>query len=317
MLDLRRLKYFAAIAQHGSMAAAARALNVAQPALSHHTAELERTIGFPLFERLPRGVKLTEGGRLLLDHALIILAQVAEAEQAVRAHRKPAKAHAMVRLGLLPSWSAIYGDEIRRVVGSLYPDLSVLIFDLRHDEAIRMITTEEVDLAVVLEAGEDAELMEALACEQMYAVSSSVLPPTMSLAQLSAHHLVLTTRMHPDHRTLHEHAHKTGVPLRIILEVDGQKTLVKALVQGLGVGVMSKNGARAEIEAGILHASAVTEPRLTRSIFLQRSARTRLEFAREFHRLIRSVARNGPGTIRQANTGETRCSEIQTQSGKS
>lgn len=307
MLDLRRLKYFASIAQHGSMAAAARTLNVAQPALSHHIAELERAIGFPLFDRLPRGVRLTEGGRLLLEHTLIILERVAEAERAVRAYTKPARARAVLRLGLLPSWSAVYGDEIRRVARSVYPHLSVLIIDLRHDEAIRMIATEEIDLAVVLEAGGDTQLSTALACEQMYAISSSALPPTMSLAQLGTHQLILTTRPHPDRRTLERLAHEHGVPLRILLELDGQKTLVKALVQGLGAGVMSVNGAREEIAAGMLHASAIAEPRLTRLTFLQRSASAPLELAREFHRLIRSVAKKGPGTIVLNTTEDTNC----------
>ena len=58
LLDLRRLRYFRAIVGHGSLAAASRALNVAQPALSHHLAELERLLGVTLLHRHSRGVAI-------------------------------------------------------------------------------------------------------------------------------------------------------------------------------------------------------------------------------------------------------------------
>ena len=67
MLDLRRLRYLVAIADCGSMSAAARQLGIAQPALSHHITELERLVGFPVLHRLARGVKATEKGEILLS----------------------------------------------------------------------------------------------------------------------------------------------------------------------------------------------------------------------------------------------------------
>ena len=84
MLDLRRLHYFRAIAAHGSLSAAARVLNVAQPALTHHIAEMEQSFGVLLFQRSTRGVTLTAEGRRLLQHADAILDQVAFAEAEMR-----------------------------------------------------------------------------------------------------------------------------------------------------------------------------------------------------------------------------------------
>ena len=56
-LDLRRLRYFKAIAEHGSLSAASRSLNLAQPALSHHVAKLEESIGVPVLRRRRDGAK--------------------------------------------------------------------------------------------------------------------------------------------------------------------------------------------------------------------------------------------------------------------
>ncbi len=293
MLNLRRLKYFAAVAQHGSMAAAARTLNVAQPALSHHVSELERMTGFRLFERLPRGVKLTEGGHLLLDHAQIILEQVAEAERAIRAHLKPDAARATLRLGLLPSWSIAYGAEIRRAIKGSYPDLSTLVIDLRHDEAVRMVANEEVDLAIMLQPGSDPELAEPLAREPLYVISATPLPQAVTLARLATLTLILTTRRHPDRQALERVMRKNGMKMDVALEVDGQKTLIKAVAQGLGTAVVGASAAKNETASGVLHAAPIIEPGITRSIYLAKATGTSLGLALTVHKLIGSIALRG------------------------
>src|SRR3546814_4786340 len=63
------LKYFVAVAQTGSLSAASRQLHVAVSAISRQIARLEEEAGAPLFERAPRGMALSEAGRLLLAHA--------------------------------------------------------------------------------------------------------------------------------------------------------------------------------------------------------------------------------------------------------
>lgn len=68
-LNFHHLRYFGAIAREGSIARAARRLAVSQPALSAQLRELERAIGTPLFERVGRGLVLTETGRLAARYA--------------------------------------------------------------------------------------------------------------------------------------------------------------------------------------------------------------------------------------------------------
>ncbi|MDF3298583.1 LysR family transcriptional regulator [Streptomyces tropicalis] len=65
-LELRPLRYFAAVAEAGTVTEAARRLHLARPSLSQQIAQLERRIGIPLFRRLPRGMELTDAGRHLL-----------------------------------------------------------------------------------------------------------------------------------------------------------------------------------------------------------------------------------------------------------
>src|SRR5260370_41568223 len=78
-MELRHLRYFVAVGEEQHYGRAARRLRLAQPALSRQIQDLEEELGFKLFERLPRGVKLNEAGKLFLQDARRILQDVNEA----------------------------------------------------------------------------------------------------------------------------------------------------------------------------------------------------------------------------------------------
>ncbi|MGO9078122.1 MAG: LysR family transcriptional regulator, partial [Streptosporangiaceae bacterium] len=86
MLDLTRLRVLVAVARHGSVTAAARALNYAQPSVSHHIARLEAETGAQLLQRSGRSVQLTEAGRLLAERAAEIIGRLDSAEAELAAH---------------------------------------------------------------------------------------------------------------------------------------------------------------------------------------------------------------------------------------
>ena len=79
-MNLNHLRVFTAIAHEGSITAAARALRVSQPAVSKQLADFENNLDAALFDRLPRGVRLTAAGDLLLGHADRMFAAEAAAE---------------------------------------------------------------------------------------------------------------------------------------------------------------------------------------------------------------------------------------------
>ncbi|MFJ4584582.1 LysR family transcriptional regulator [Streptomyces echinatus] len=84
-VELRHLRYFAAVAEAGTVTEAARRLRIAQPSLSQQIRLLEQRIGTPLFRRLPQGMELTEGGRLLLDGVNRALDELSSSVAAARA----------------------------------------------------------------------------------------------------------------------------------------------------------------------------------------------------------------------------------------
>jgi DNA-binding transcriptional LysR family regulator len=107
-MELRHLRYFVTVAELGNLAQAARRLNVAQSALSRQIQDLERELGAPLLERLPRGMQLTEAGRAFLEHARRALAEADAGATAVR--EVAAGAAGMLRIGTVD-----WGDHVARL----------------------------------------------------------------------------------------------------------------------------------------------------------------------------------------------------------
>src|SRR6201995_5417408 len=80
MLDVTRLRVLVAVARHGSVTAAAHALNYAQPSVSHHLARLEAETGTKLVQRAGRGIRLTDAGRLLAERGAEVIGRLDAAE---------------------------------------------------------------------------------------------------------------------------------------------------------------------------------------------------------------------------------------------
>ncbi|MEV8468826.1 LysR family transcriptional regulator [Fluviibacterium sp. DFM31] len=70
MLQSRSFRYILAVSQHGSIRKASEVLNIAPSAVNRQILEFERDLGMPLFDRLPRGMKLTSAGEVVIDHIL-------------------------------------------------------------------------------------------------------------------------------------------------------------------------------------------------------------------------------------------------------
>jgi DNA-binding transcriptional LysR family regulator len=113
-MELRHLRYFVAIGEEENYRRAAQRLHVAQTALSTQIQDLEAELGFKLFDRLPRGVKLSAAGRLFLEDARRILREVNEA--AARAARVARGQSGTLRVGFTEnaSWRGVVPDSFRR-----------------------------------------------------------------------------------------------------------------------------------------------------------------------------------------------------------
>ena len=147
MLDVTRLKVLVAVARHGSVTAAARALNYAQPSVSHHIARLEAETGTQLLERVGRGIRLTEAGRLLAERAEEIIGRLDSAEAELAAH--VGLREGRVRLAAFPSALGTLVPAAAARLAAETPGMEFMLTEAEPPEALRMLRAGYVDVAVV------------------------------------------------------------------------------------------------------------------------------------------------------------------------
>jgi DNA-binding transcriptional LysR family regulator len=160
MLDATRLRVLVAVAKHGSVTAAAHALNYAQPSISHHIARLEAETGAKLMERAGRGVRLTDAGHLLAERAEEILGRLdaAEAELAVHIGQR----QDTVRL---TAFGSALSTLVAAAAAALHREHAGSVIHLTQAEpakALRMLRAGETDIALIFRYLRDGTQPESL-----------------------------------------------------------------------------------------------------------------------------------------------------------
>ena len=146
MLDVRRLQIFSAVAEHGSFTAAAEALFMTHSAVSQQMALLERQLGLSLMTRGPRGVELTEAGRVLAERSTVLLGSIANIE---REMRDLTARHASVRLAAFPTAGADLIPRVVRDYQKRFPDVRVELRSVHAGDIAACLREGNVHLGLV------------------------------------------------------------------------------------------------------------------------------------------------------------------------
>lgn len=157
-MELRHLRYFVAIGEEENYRRAAQRLHVAQTALSTQIQDMEAELGFKLFDRLPRGVRLTAAGKLFLEDARRILREVNDA--ASRAARVARGQSGTLRIGFTEnaSWRGVVPDSLRRF-RDRQPDAELQLAPTTSLEQLDAIRAGRLDAGFVFNVPKgDAEL---------------------------------------------------------------------------------------------------------------------------------------------------------------
>jgi LysR family transcriptional regulator, nitrogen assimilation regulatory protein len=149
-MDFRQIKYFIAIAEHGSLSAASDVIHIAQPALSTQTSNLESELGVMLFNRHGRGVTLTPAGKIFLKHAYRIREEITAAKSAVM--NISADCAGIVYLGLPMTTSTVFAVPIIEHVRKAYPLIDLRIVDGMSADVCSWLLEGRLDVAVLYEA---------------------------------------------------------------------------------------------------------------------------------------------------------------------
>jgi len=243
-MELRHLRYFVAVGEEEHYGRAAQMLHVAQPALSRQIQDLEEEVGFKLFERLPRGVKLSVAGKLFLEDARRILQQVNEA--AARAARVARGQAGTLRIGFTEnaSWHGVVPDSLRRF-RERQPDAELQLHPAGSVDQIQDIRSGRVDAGFVFNPSKnDEELDQLPVAMQHVELAAPKGHPLSKIKKLRLRDLVdapfiwFPRREAPAFydRLMHE-CYRGGLKSpRIVQEAANEATILSLVSHGMGVG---------------------------------------------------------------------------------
>ena len=144
-MELRHLRYFVVIAESGSITAATRRLNTAQPSLSRQIRELEAEVGAQLLLRSTHGTELTAAGHAFLDHARIALAQAEAGKEAARMAARQAKPTFI--LGFLTGQEMDWLPKAINALRDELPKIEVTVLSKSSPWLAEALTRGKLDLA--------------------------------------------------------------------------------------------------------------------------------------------------------------------------
>ena len=182
MLDVTRLRVLVAVARYGSVTAAARALNYAQPSVSHHLARLEAETGTKLIQRAGRGIRLTDAGRLLAERAAEVIGRLDAAENELAAYTGLRAGR--LRLAAFPSALGTIVPAAAAMMREYQPGVDLRLTEAEPPEALRMLRAGYVDVALVFRYSAEtpaADGPDAKDSEASLAAGNPVARPAMSL----------------------------------------------------------------------------------------------------------------------------------------
>ena len=271
-MELRQLRYFVGASEAGSLLKASTRLHVAQPALGQQISALEDDVGAKLFERSSRGVVLTDAGKIFLEHAQVVLADVERARRAVR--ESSAIPSGDVVVGLPTTVALAATVPILQQCREHLPRVRLKIVEAYSGFLREWLQSGRLDIALLFgDASEPGLAKQALLDERLAFVSMATAgrsrsraPSRMSLAAVARYPLILPGREHGLRRIIDEACVPLGLTLNVVAEVESLTSVKKAVESGLGSTILSLSSVAAEVAAGRLRASTIASPGMSRRV---------------------------------------------------
>jgi DNA-binding transcriptional LysR family regulator len=270
-MDLQKLRAFVAVAREGNVTRAAKQLSLSQPALSKQLAELEESLSAVLFDRLPRGMRLTVAGEILLRHAERIYAaeRAAESEIAelngLRAGRLSIGASTTIGSYLIPG---VFGAFQRA-----YPEVR-LELEIANTAAIQALVSDgRIDLGLT-EGSVPSEqfAVEVVHYDELVAVAGVEHPlrkrRKVAPAELASVPFICRERGSGSREVIEAALVERGVHLTPAMALGSTEAIKNAVAAGLGVAILSRLTVELELRAGRLALLDLRDFNLRRALYM-------------------------------------------------
>lgn len=244
-MDLRQLRYFVAIAEHGNFHRAAESVNVAQSALSRHMHTLGQELGSPLFERAPGGVRTTTLGKVFYAEAKAILER---ADYAVERSRKAVNGQVgrlTIGVNEIAARHPLFAQAISRS-RRLYPEVELAVERFNSPEQIEALWAGKLDIGVLIDRPPDPDFAWMHFLRDPFLIGMASNHPLAAKAELQPSDLVTesfitmrNTRYGPAQGQIFAECRRLGFSPRVIQEAANEQMQLALIATGLGVGLVT------------------------------------------------------------------------------
>jgi LysR family transcriptional regulator, nitrogen assimilation regulatory protein len=240
-MDLRQLRYFIHAARRQNFRKASEDLRIAQSALTRQIQYLERELGFLLFDRVKRGVRLTAAGQRLLERSQYILGEVDRLKETllIEAHVPSGPAS----LAAPPSIGRLLFSKLAQTFLKSYPKVTLSLLDGWTSNALGQLRRGELSLAIVTDPPPDPLLeYTRLFTESIYLVGRPDDPRlkkrSLEVKSIGDLPLVMSSKTNRSRQLIENSAAREGAPLDIRLELESPETLRQLLLSGRIYGLL-------------------------------------------------------------------------------
>ena len=248
--DVQTLRVVKAIADEGSLTAAAEALGYSQPALSQQMRRLEQRLGVPIVERAGRRVRLTEAGRVLARHAPAVTTALDAAAGELAELRGLRSGR--VRLAGFPSASPTLVPRLLADLAEHHPGITLTYLEAEPPEAVEAVRDDRVDIALTFSYPGDRDdphrlsarglAVQTIGRDELLAVLPVGHPAagaaSIDLASLASEDWIAGCPRCRGH--LLEVCDRAGFEPRITFETDNVAAVEGLVAQGIGVATLPR-----------------------------------------------------------------------------
>ena len=242
-ITFRQMKLFLALAETGSVSAAARLMHVTQPTASMQLKDMTQAIGLPLYEVVSRKIHLTDTGRELAQTVREIAHAWDAFEQGVDASRGLTRGKLKVAVVSTAKYF------MPRLIGGFcrkYPGIDVSLEILNRDGVVHRLKENLDDLYIMSQPPASMELADEVFMDNPLVLIAAALDPivkqpTLALASLAQRRFILREKGSGTRMGVDQHFRKHKFRPDIRMELGSNEAIKEAVAGGLGLGVVSRH----------------------------------------------------------------------------
>lgn len=276
-MNLNHLAIFQAVAASGSISAGALRLHISQSAVSKQLSAFEQTLGLTLFDRLPRGVRPTAAGTLLLGYANRLFAIEAEAEQALGDLQQLARGR--ITIGASRTIGAYLLPRVLAAFRQRHPAVGLFLEVAATHTIETMLVAGEIDIGFA-EGSVNSDLLDyaVFAQDELLLIAAPGHPvlarSPLPLAALVDYPLLMHETGSGTRAVTEEAFARHGITLQPAMTLASTEALKQTVATGVGLAILSAQAVAAEVDAGRLVVVPFADAALRRPLYrvLLRSA---------------------------------------------